>query len=183
MCCVHLTHSFKDTSLPSGQGPALSLCSIENWVWAQALLAGVEKASLPVRTVRSSLAAGCVCVCARVRARTHESCVGSGKLLGHWELTLSPAPPPTGGKDPGGLQERQRSDLKPRAPSPRVHGPLTGTCPVPSVCGVNLLHASQLPKDRGTRGLPHPSPPAGIGPSRSRVPRAASCREQGPRTS
>ena len=68
MCCVHLTHSFKDTSLPSGQGPALSLCSIENWVWAQALLAGVEKASLPVRTVRSSLAAGCVCVCARARA-------------------------------------------------------------------------------------------------------------------
>ena len=68
MCCVHLTHSFKDTSLPSGQGPAQSLCSIENWVWAQALLAGVEKASLPVRTVRSSLAAGCVCVCARARA-------------------------------------------------------------------------------------------------------------------
>lgn len=53
---------------------------------------------------------------------------------------------------------------------------------MPSVCSVNLP-ASQLPKDRDTLGLPHPSPPAGIGPSRSRVPRAASCREQGPCTS
>ena len=110
---MYFTNTFKDLS-----GPALSLCSIENQLWAQALLAGVEMASLPVKTVKSSLAAGCVCVC--VCVCVCKSRAGSGKLLGHWELTLSPHPP-TGGKDPGGLQEWQRSDLKPRAPSPRVH--------------------------------------------------------------
>lgn len=55
---MYFTNTFKDLS-----GPALSLCSIENQLWAQALLAGVEKASLPVKTVKSSLAVGCVCVC------------------------------------------------------------------------------------------------------------------------
>ena len=105
MCCMHLTHSFKDTSLPSGQGPTLSLCSIENQVWAQALLPGVEKASLPVRTVRSSLAAVCVCVC--VCVCVHESCAESGKLLGHRELTFSPAPTHgwEGPRGPAGVAE------------------------------------------------------------------------------
>ena len=98
MCCMHLTHSFKDTSLPSGQGPTLSLCSIENQVWAQALLPGVEKASLPVRTVRSSLAAVCVCVCVCVRARI---LCGKWKALGSPGAHLQPRPHPRVGRTQG----------------------------------------------------------------------------------
>lgn len=92
MLCVFYQH-FKDLS-----GPALSLCSIENQLWAQALLAGSGKRPPPGQDCEELYGSVCVCV--------YKSCAGSGKLLGHWSLPLSPHPP-TGGKDPGGLQEQE----------------------------------------------------------------------------
>ena len=96
---MYFTNTFKDLS-----GPALSLCSIENQLWAQALLAGVEMASLPVKTVKSSLAAGCVCVCVCVCVQI--SC-RKWKALG--SLGAYPQPPPTHGwegpRGPAGVAE------------------------------------------------------------------------------